>query len=53
LILRGKRIGLTLAESVEIINMYNPGHSDAAQLDSLLARIAERRESLRSSAGSR
>jgi DNA-binding transcriptional MerR regulator len=46
LIMRGKRIGLSLAESMEIINMYNPGHSDAAQLDSLLTRIAERRESL-------
>jgi DNA-binding transcriptional MerR regulator len=46
LILRGKRIGLTLAESMEIINMYNPGESDAAQLDSLLARIAERRAAL-------
>ena len=46
LILRGKRIGLSLAESMEIINMYNPGESDAAQLDSLLERIAERRAAL-------
>lgn len=46
LILRGKRIGLSLAESMEIIEMYNPGDSDAAQLASLLRRIAERREAL-------
>jgi DNA-binding transcriptional MerR regulator len=46
LILRGKRIGFSLAESMEIIDMYDPDHSDAAQIDSLLARIAERRETL-------
>lgn len=46
LILRGKRIGLSLAESVEIIDMYQPGGSDAGQLDTLLARIAERRAAL-------
>ncbi|MDP5053135.1 MAG: MerR family DNA-binding transcriptional regulator, partial [Congregibacter sp.] len=42
LILRGKRIGLSLAESVEIIDLYHPGESDSAQLDSLLARIGKR-----------
>ncbi len=46
LILRGKRIGLSLAESVEIIDMYNPGRSDLAQLDSLLTRVAEQRAAL-------
>lgn len=46
LILRGKRIGLSLAESVEIIDMYDPDGSDADQLDTLLARIAGRRETL-------
>lgn len=46
LILRGKRIGFTLAESMEIIDMYQPGQSDAQQLDSLLERIAERRATL-------
>jgi DNA-binding transcriptional MerR regulator len=46
LILRGKRIGFTLAESMEIIEMYQPGQSDAQQLDSLLERIAERRTTL-------
>lgn len=46
LILRGKRIGLSLAESVEIIDMYAHEGNDAAQLRSLLARIAARREAL-------
>ena len=46
LILRGKRIGLTLAESVEIIDMYEPGASNAAQLASLIERIGERRARL-------
>ena len=46
LILRGKRIGLTLAESVDIIDMYDPAGSDVAQLESLLERVAERRSAL-------
>ena len=43
LILRGKRIGLSLAESVEIIEMYEPRGNNAAQLQTLIERIAERR----------
>ncbi|MFT4768038.1 MAG: DNA-binding transcriptional MerR regulator [Glaciecola sp.] len=46
LILRGKRIGLSLAESVEIIDMYQPGESDSTQLASLLARVSKRRAAL-------
>lgn len=46
LILRGKRIGLTLAESVDIIDMYDPAGSDVAQLESLIERVAERRNAL-------
>lgn len=46
LILRGKRIGMSLAECMEIIDMYRPGDSDESQLDSLLSRVRERRESL-------
>ena len=45
--LRGKRIGMSLAESMEIIDMYDPRRGDAAQLDTLLARVAERRRALR------
>ena len=43
LILRGKRIGLTLEESRDIIEMYEPGQSNAEQLNLLLAKITERR----------
>ena len=43
LILRGKRIGLTLEESRDIIEMYEPGQSNAQQLNLLLAKITERR----------
>jgi DNA-binding transcriptional MerR regulator len=43
LILRGKRCGLSLEESRDIINMYEPGQNNAEQLHSLLGKIEERR----------
>jgi DNA-binding transcriptional MerR regulator len=46
LILRGKRLGLSLAESKELINMYSPDGNNEDQLNSLLAKIRERREAL-------
>lgn len=46
LILRGKRLGLSLAESKELINMYSPDGNNEDQLHSLLAKIRERREAL-------
>jgi len=46
LILRGKRIGLSLAESVEIIDMYHADGNDAEQLDTLLDRIEAQRRAL-------
>ncbi|MEM1144407.1 MAG: MerR family DNA-binding transcriptional regulator, partial [Pseudomonadota bacterium] len=46
LLLRGKRIGLSLAESMEIIEMYEPSSTDSKQLDTLLNRIHERRSTL-------
>lgn len=46
LLLRGKRIGMSLAESMEIIAMYDPERGDREQLHSLLARIGQRRERL-------
>ena len=46
LILRGKRCGLTLEESREIIDMYEPGQNNAEQLHSLLGKIDERRRTL-------
>ena len=46
LILRGKRIGMTLQECVDVIDMYDPGHNNAEQLHSLINKVKERRESL-------
>jgi len=46
LILRGKRIGLSLDECVEVIDMYNPGHNNADQLHSLINKVIARRELL-------
>jgi DNA-binding transcriptional MerR regulator len=43
LILRGKRIGLTLEESRDIIEMYEPGQNNSEQLNLLLGKVRERR----------
>ena len=46
LILRGKRIGMTLQECVEFIDMYDPEHNNAEQLQSLVEDVKGRRERL-------
>jgi len=46
LILRGKRLGLDLQESSEIISMYSPGTNNQAQLQALLAKIQEKKTQL-------
>lgn len=46
LILRGKRIGLSLEESREIIDMYDPLSHNRHQLQRLLEKVAERRAKL-------
>ena len=46
LILRGKRIGMTLQECVEFIDMYDPEHNNDAQLHSLIDDVKARRKSL-------
>jgi DNA-binding transcriptional MerR regulator len=46
LILRGKRLGLTLDESLDIIEMYNPDSDNADQLVKLILKIRERRDYL-------
>lgn len=46
LILRGKRIGMTLAECVEFIDMYDPAHNNEDQLHSLIEDVKSRRERL-------
>ncbi|WP_426416131.1 MerR family transcriptional regulator [Aestuariirhabdus sp. LZHN29] len=46
LILRGKRLGLSLEESRDIIGMYSPGQSNEEQLKTLIDRIRGRKETL-------
>lgn len=45
LILRGKRIGFSLAECKDLINLYDP-KGNQKQLETMLAKIAERRDQL-------
>lgn len=46
LILRGKRLGLTLEESRDIIAMYDPAHGNCEQLQSLIHKIRAKRNQL-------
>ncbi|MEQ6885060.1 MerR family DNA-binding transcriptional regulator [Salicola sp. Rm-C-2C1-2] len=46
LILRGKRLGFSLAESRDIIEMYDPESGNERQLNALLKKIRDRREQL-------
>lgn len=46
LILRGKRLGFSLSEIREIVDMYDAPPGERGQLDLLMARIAERRAEL-------
>ena len=46
LILRGKRIGLSLKECIEVIDMYDPQHNNTDQLHSLIDTIDSRRQTL-------
>ena len=46
LILRGKRLGLTLDESRDIIDMYDPSGSNDDQLLTLVSKIRERQDYL-------
>lgn len=46
LILRGKRIGMTLAESAEVIDLYDPANNNTQQLQALIHTVAERRGKL-------
>ncbi len=46
LILRGKRLGLTLEESADLILMYDPTSDNEKQLQALIDKICERRARL-------
>lgn len=46
LILRGKRLGLDLQESSEIISMYDPGTNNRKQLKALREKIQEKKAQL-------
>lgn len=47
LILRGKRLGFSLDESLQIIQMYRPEKSNVDQLNALIDKIDEQREKLK------
>lgn len=46
LILRGKRLGLSLQESKDIITMYEPSGNNVAQIQKLLEKIRAKRAEL-------
>ena len=46
LIVRGKRIGLSLQESGELLHMYEPGRSNVDQLERMLEYIGTSRKKL-------
>ncbi len=46
LILRGKRLGFSLAEIAEILALYDEPRGEAGQLEFLLSKIADRRAEL-------
>ncbi|GGY67064.1 MerR family transcriptional regulator [Marinobacter zhanjiangensis] len=46
LILRGKRLGFSLSESRELIEMYDPDSDNRHQINALLDKIHKRREQL-------
>jgi DNA-binding transcriptional MerR regulator len=48
LILRGKRLGLSLNESAEIVLMYGSSRNNRRQLEKLVARIREKQVELKS-----
>jgi DNA-binding transcriptional MerR regulator len=46
LILRGKRLGWSLAEIKELFDLYDSSHGEEAQLELMLAKLGQRREIL-------
>lgn len=46
LILRGKKLGLSLEQSAELISMYDPASNNRKQLEALIEKIQSRRAKL-------
>ncbi len=46
LILRGKRLGWSLSEIRESFDLYDSSHDESAQLESMLGKLEQRRETL-------
>ena len=46
LVLRGRRLGFSLKEIAEIIDLYDAPNGERGQLETLMERIADRREDL-------
>ncbi|MCF7981346.1 MAG: MerR family DNA-binding transcriptional regulator [Pseudomonadales bacterium] len=46
LILRGRRLGLSLEEAGQIVNMYTPGSDNVEQLQALIDKIEQHRHQL-------
>ncbi len=46
LILRGKKLGLSLEQSADIISMYDPASNNKKQLEVLIEKIQSRRQQL-------
>jgi DNA-binding transcriptional MerR regulator len=46
LILRGKRLGFSLAECRELIDLYDPERGNRAQFELMLEKLTQRREAL-------
>lgn len=51
LTLRGKRLGLTLSEIRELVDMYEPGRDERPQLERFLAVLASHRAALETQRG--
>ena len=50
LILRGKRLGFSISEIAEILDLYDAPEGEVGQLDHFVAKIRERRDALRKQA---
>jgi DNA-binding transcriptional MerR regulator len=46
LILRGKRLGWSLSEIKELFDLYDSSHGEQAQLELMLEKLSQRRETL-------